>query len=66
MPSWKEIRSNKWVRLGFWAVLYIAWVIWLGNYWWLFGLIPLFDYHITKKAKNTTRCSTGSMQSYSR
>ena len=51
MPSWKEIRSNKWVRLGFWAVLYIAWVIWLGNYWWLFGLIPLFDYHITKKVK---------------
>ncbi|MBR1574229.1 MAG: signal peptidase I [Bacteroidales bacterium] len=47
--SWKEIRANKWVRLGFWSVLYIAWVVWLGNYWWLFGLVPLFDYHITKK-----------------
>ena len=27
------------------------WVIWLGNYWWLFGLVPIFDYHITKKVK---------------
>ena len=34
-----------------WATLYILWVIWLGNYWWLFGLVPIFDYHITKKVK---------------
>jgi signal peptidase I len=27
------------------------WVIWLGNYWWLFGLIPVFDHHITRKVK---------------
>ena len=27
------------------------WVIWLGNYWWLFGLVPLFDGHITRKVK---------------
>ena len=27
------------------------WVIWLGNYWWLFGLVPIFDYHITRKVK---------------
>ena len=26
-------------------------MIWLGNYWWLFGLIPIFDGHITKKVK---------------
>jgi signal peptidase I len=29
----------------------VLWVIWLGNYWWLFGLIPIFDGHITKKVK---------------
>ncbi len=39
------------MRFGFWAVLYVLWVIWLGNYWWLFGLIPIFDGHITKKVK---------------
>ena len=49
--SLKELYHNKWARFGFWAVLYILWVIWLGNYWWLFGLIPLFDYHITQKVK---------------
>ena len=49
--SLKELYHNKWVRFGFWAVLYVLWVIWLGNYWWLFGLIPIFDGHITKKVK---------------
>jgi signal peptidase I len=47
--SLKEIFDNKWVKLGFWSLLYLLWVIWLGNYWWLFGLIVLFDGHITKK-----------------
>ena len=49
--SLKELYHNKWARFGFWAVLYVLWVIWLGNYWWLFGLIPIFDGHITKKVK---------------
>ena len=49
--SLKELYHNKWARFGFWAVLYILWVIWLGNYWWLFGLVPIFDGHITKKVK---------------
>ena len=49
--SWKEIITNKWVKLGFWSVLYIAWVIWLGNYWWLLGLGIIFDLFITKKVK---------------
>ena len=47
--SWKEIIQNKWVKLGFWSLLYTAWVIWLGNYWWLLGLIVIFDMCITKK-----------------
>ena len=49
--SLKELYHNKWARFGFWAVLYALWVIWLGNYWWLFGLIPIFDNHITRKVK---------------
>ena len=35
----------------FWAILYVLWVIWLGNYWWLLGLIIIFDLFITKKVK---------------
>ena len=49
--SWKEIIQNKWVKLGFWSLLYIAWVIWLGNYWWLLGLGIIFDLIITRKVK---------------
>ena len=49
--SLKEIYHNKWVRFGFWSILYVLWVIWLGNYWWIFGLVPIFDYHITNKVK---------------
>ena len=47
--GWKEFRHNKWVRFSFWALLYVLWVIWLGNYWWLLGLIILFDLIVTKK-----------------
>ena len=47
----KEFIRNKWVRLAFWSVLYIAWVIWLGNYWWLLGLGIIFDLIVTKKVK---------------
>lgn len=49
--SLKEISHNKWVRLGFWSLLYIAWVVWLGNYWWLIGLAVVFDMNVTKKVK---------------
>ena len=49
--SWKEFYHNRWTRFIFWALLYLLWVIWLGNFWWLLGLIIIFDLHITKKVK---------------
>ena len=49
--SLKDVTRNRWFKLGLWALLYTAWVIWLGNYWWLFGLIVIFDLFITKKVK---------------
>ncbi len=49
--SLKEFFHNRWVKFGFWALLYILWVIWLGNYWWLLGLAVLFDLCVTKKVK---------------
>ena len=47
----KEITRNKWVKFSFWALLYVLWVIWLGNYWWLFGLAVIFDLCVSKKVK---------------
>ena len=49
--SLKEIYHNKWVRLGFWSLLYLLWVIWLNNYWFLLGLGVIYDAHITQKVK---------------
>lgn len=47
--SLKDFTRNKWTKFTFWALLYIAWVIWLGNFWWLFGLIVIFDIFISRK-----------------
>ena len=47
--SWKEFTQNKWTKFIFWALLYLLWVIWLGNFWWLFGLGVIFDIFITRK-----------------
>ena len=47
--SLKEFTRNRWTKFVFWALLYIVWVIWLGNFWWLFGLIVIFDIFISKK-----------------
>lgn len=43
--------GNKWTKFTFWTLLYVLWVIWLGNYWWLFGLGVIFDIFITKKVR---------------
>ena len=37
--------------MSFWAILYTLWVAWLGNWWWILGLVIIFDLHITKKVK---------------
>lgn len=45
----KEILTNKWFKFGVVAVIYLLWVIWLKNYWWLAGLAVIFDIYITQK-----------------
>lgn len=46
-----QIKGNKWFRFGIWAVLYLLWVIWFGNWWFLLGLAIIFDIFITRKVK---------------
>jgi signal peptidase I len=45
----KEILANKYVKFGIAATLYLVWVIWLGNYWFLLGLGVIFDIYISEK-----------------
>jgi signal peptidase I len=45
----KDILTNKWFKFIVVGTLYTLWVIWLGNYWWLFGLAVIFDIYVTDK-----------------
>lgn len=44
----KTVRRTRWIRFGFFSLIFILWVIWVGNYWLLF-LYPLFcDIYLTQ------------------
>lgn len=45
----KDIWKNKWAKFGVYGTLYLLWVIWNTNYWWLIGLPVVFDIYVTKK-----------------
>ncbi|MDA3927313.1 MAG: S26 family signal peptidase [Prolixibacteraceae bacterium] len=45
----KNIKINKWIKFAFWGLLYVLWVVWLGNYWFLLGLPVVFDIYVSKK-----------------
>ena len=42
------IFQSKYFKFGIVAVLYILWVIWMGNFWWLFGLPVVYDVYVSK------------------
>lgn len=39
---------KQWIKAIFWCLIYILFVIWLGNFWWLLMLPVIFDAFITK------------------
>jgi len=51
---------KQWVICCVWCLVYILFILWVGNYWWLLGLAVVFDAFITqfipwtwwKKSKN--------------
>ncbi len=45
----RKILTNKWFKFITVGTLYLLWVIWLGNYYWLLGLVVIFDIYITQK-----------------
>ncbi len=45
----KQAGMMNWIKFGVYAFLYLLWVIWLGNYWFLLGIPVIFDIYITKK-----------------
>jgi len=47
----QDFIGSKWFKFSTWAILYLLWVIWFGNWWFLIGLAVVFDIFITKKVK---------------
>ena len=45
----REFLKNKWVKFVTVGLLYLLWVIWLGSYIWLLGLIVIFDIYVSQK-----------------
>ena len=44
-----QILKNKYFKFAIAAIAYLLWVIWVGNYWLLFGLPVIFDIYVSKK-----------------
>jgi signal peptidase I len=49
MQSIINLLKNKYFKFGFAFTIYILWVIWLGNYWFLLGTPIIFDIYLSKK-----------------
>ncbi len=41
--------NNKWFKFSVVGSLYLIWVIWVSNFWWLTGLVIIFDSYITRR-----------------
>jgi signal peptidase I len=48
-----KAERKDWIWYGIVSVIYLLWVIWVGNYWFLFGLPIIFDLYISKKVNWT-------------
>ena len=44
-----DLLRNKWFKFSLFGLLYLLWVIWLGNYWFIIIEAVIFDVYITKK-----------------
>jgi signal peptidase I len=38
---------KQWIKAGIWSIIYILFIAWVGNFWWLIGLPVVFDAFVT-------------------
>lgn len=48
-----SILKHKYFKFGLISLLYLLFIIWLGNFWFLLGLPVIFDMYVTKKVNWT-------------
>lgn len=44
-----KVSKKQYIKFAIVATLYLLWIIWLGNFWWLIGLGVIFDMYLSKK-----------------
>ncbi|MEW5847014.1 MAG: signal peptidase I [Bacteroidota bacterium] len=49
----KDFLKNKYFRFAVASIIFILWVVWIGNYWLLLGLPIIFDFYITQRVNWT-------------
>jgi len=49
----RKILKNKYFKLVLWTIVFILFVIWIGNWWLLLGIPIIYDYYISKKVNWT-------------
>lgn len=48
----KEVLNNRWFKFSLAVTIYLLiFVIWGGNFWWLIGVVFVYDYYISQKYK---------------
>lgn len=45
----RSILKNKWFKFSLVGIIYLLWVIWMKNFWFLPGLVVIYDLYISKK-----------------
>ena len=45
----KNLSRRQYIKFGVIATVYLLWVVWLNNYWWLIGLAVIFDMYLSRK-----------------
>ncbi|MGQ1891252.1 S26 family signal peptidase [Thermophagus sp. OGC60D27] len=48
MIDFQNVKKANWIKFGIAALIFVLWVIWIGNLWILLGLPIIFDIYISK------------------
>ena len=67
--GFKNVPVKQWVKFAVWGLVYVLFIAWVGNFWWLFLLPLILDLFITryipwdfwKRTKNKTLYSICSL-----
>ncbi|MCR5710564.1 MAG: signal peptidase I [Bacteroidales bacterium] len=47
----RSVDRKSWIRFAVWTALYLLWIVWHGNAWWLLGLPVIFEFCVSRRLK---------------